>query len=552
MKNMRYILGGAALIGLPLTLQAQEQTQDTTLVRTVVVEQEYNPDIMDASKINVLPQIEVPVVTKKAVEYNETLMPATQIPATTMQPYTGIETLAKAKGGYARLGYGNYNNLDLLANYLFTLSDNDRLNLHLDMNGMNGKLNMGEGQEKWESRYYRTRAGIDYQHRFRSLDLNLGGHFGLSNFNFMPEWDANKQKFTSGDVHLGFKNRNEDLPLDYAVETNLLLYQRQYDPAAENTGESMIRTKAEVSGNISDEQLIHIAFNMDNAFYQKANFENCTSIGLNPSYQFQNDDWKLKLGAHVDFAIGFGKEVRVAPDVQIQYNFSDSYLLYVQGTGGKRQNDFRQLESYNPYGLLQNQLDATYEQLNTAIGFKASPINDLWFHLYAGYQDLKDDLFLVPDFITGGSSPQTRLLLGQADARNVYAGGEITYNYKQLFGFNASAVYRNWNTPSNENATYTESIILGFKPALEANVRIDVSPLSALRLSLGYQHIERSKVEGERADAVSNLYLSSNYEVFENIVIYARLNNLLNKDYQYYEGCPAQGINFLGGVSFRF
>ena len=202
MKNMRYILGGAALIGLPLTLQAQEQTQDTTLVRTVVVEQEYNPDIMDASKINVLPQIEVPVVTKKAVEYNETLMPATQIPATTMQPYTGIETLAKAKGGYARLGYGNYNNLDLLANYLFTLSDNDRLNLHLDMNGMNGKLNMGEGQEKWESRYYRTRAGIDYQHRFRSLDLNLGGHFGLSNFNFMPEWDANKQKFTSGDVHL--------------------------------------------------------------------------------------------------------------------------------------------------------------------------------------------------------------------------------------------------------------------------------------------------------------------------------------------------------------
>ena len=84
------------------------------------------------------------------------------------------------------------------------------------------------------------------------------------------------------------------------------------------------------------------------------------------------------------------------------------------------------------------------------------------------------------------------------------------------------------------------------------NVRIDVSPLSALRLSLGYQHIERSKVEGERADAVSNLYLSANYEVFENIVIYARLNNLLNKDYQYYEGCPAQGINFLGGVSFRF
>ena len=29
-------------------------------------------------------------------------------------------------------------------------------------------------------------------------------------------------------------------------------------------------------------------------------------------------------------------------------------------------------------------------------------------------------------------------------------------------------------------------------------------------------------------------------------------DNLLDKNYEYYEGCPAQGLNFLGGVSFRF
>lgn len=552
MKNIRYILGGMALMGLPLALQAQNQTQDTTLVRTVVVEQEYNPDIMDASKINVLPQVEVPVVSKKAVEYNETLKPATEIPATTMQSYTGIESLDKAKGGYARLGYGNYNNLDLLANYLFTFKEKDWLNLNFGMDGMNGKLDMGEGLEKWKSRYYRTHAGVDYQHRFRSVDLNLGGHFGLSNFNFMPEWADGKQKFTSGDVHFGLENRNKELALDYALETNLLLYQRQYDPVATDAGESLVCTKAEVSGDISDEQLIRIGFYMDNAFYQKANFDNSTSIGLNPSYQFHNDDWNLRLGAHVDMAFGFGKQFRAAPDVQVQFNFSDSYLLYAQATGSKRQNNFRQLESYNPYGQLYNQLDATYEQLNAAIGFKASPVNDLWFHLYAGYQDLKNDLFIVPDIITGGTSPLSRLLFGQADARNVYVGGALDYSYKQLFGFHASAVYRNWSTPNDENAAYAESMVLGFKPALEADVRIDASPMQALRFSLGYRYIGRCEVDSERADAVSNLYLSAHYELFRDILVYARLNNLLNKNYQYYEGCPAQGINFLGGVSFRF
>ena len=552
MKAIQYLLGGMCLAALPVALQAQEQKKDTTLTRTVVVEQEYNPDILDAAKVNVLPRVEPPTVSKKAVAYDEKLTPATRIPAGLMQPYTGREALSKTPAGYARLGYGNNNNLDLQAAYQFTLTDNDRLNLHLGMDGMNGKLDRGEGQEKWKSRYYRTRAGVDYQHRFRNLDFDLGGHFGLSNFNFMPGWEDSKQKFTAGDVHLGLRNRNKDLVLDYALETNLLLYQRQHDPVAADAGENLVRTKAEVSGDISDEQLIRIGFYMDNAFYRKAQFDNCTSVGLNPAYRFHNDDWQLALGAHVDMAFGFGKQFRAAPDVQVQYNFSDSYLLYAQATGGKRQNDFRQLESYNPYGQLFNQLDATYEQLNAAIGFKASPADELWFHVYGGYQDLKGDLFIAPDIITGGTSPLSRLILGQADARNVYVGGTVDYDYKQLFGFHASAIYRNWSTPTEENAAYAESTILGFKPALETDARIDVQPLSALRFSLGYRHIGRTKVEGERADAVSDLYVSAHYELFRNILVYARLNNLLNKNYQYYEGCPTQGFNFLGGVSFRF
>ena len=126
------------LVSLSLGAQAQTQPQDTTMNRTVVVEQEYNPDIMDASKVNVLPRVEPPTVSKKAVEYDATLMPATQIPAGIMQAYTGEETQAKALPGYVRLGYGNYGNLDVRANYLFSLSPKDRLNLTFTMDGMDG------------------------------------------------------------------------------------------------------------------------------------------------------------------------------------------------------------------------------------------------------------------------------------------------------------------------------------------------------------------------------------------------------------------------------
>ena len=91
MKKIQCIFGTLALIAFPTWAQAQTQAKDTTLSRTVVVEQEYNPDIMDASKVNVLPKVAPPTVSKKTVEYDATLVPAGNIPASTMQAYTGVE-----------------------------------------------------------------------------------------------------------------------------------------------------------------------------------------------------------------------------------------------------------------------------------------------------------------------------------------------------------------------------------------------------------------------------------------------------------------------------
>ena len=215
------------------------------------------------------------------------------------------------------------------------------------------------------------------------------------------------------------------------------------------------------------------------------------------------------------------------------------------------QNDFRRMESLNPYGQLYEQLDATYEQLNAAIGFKASPTDGLWFNLYGGYQNLKNDVFGFTDPVIGGDM-LARLLLLQEDTWNMYAGAEISYSYKDMFGFRAAGVYRNWDTDESADAPYSKYTVLGFKPAFEGDFSINASPMEALRLSVGYNYTSRTKVEGEQADPVSNLYVHGSYELFKGITVYARLNNLLNKKYQYYESCPAQGFSVMGGVSFRF
>ena len=551
MKKIQCIFGTLALIAFPTWAQAQTQAKDTTLSRTVVVEQEYNPDIMDASKVNVLPKVAPPTVSKKTVEYDATLVPAGNIPASTMQAYTGVESQDKAQRGYARLGYGNYGNLDARANYLFILPNSDKLNLNFHINGMDGKLDMPDSDEKWSARYYRTRAGMDYVHSFRKVDLNVAGNFGLSNFNYMPYTSNNKQKFLSGDVHFGVKSTGEELPLQFHAETNLMFYERQHDFQYENAQEAMVRTKAGAMGAISGEQYVGVELAMDNVFYKNNEFDDYTSVELNPYYLYQNDDWKIRLGAHVDFAFGFGKKFRVAPDVTAQYIFSDSYILYAQATGGRRTNDFRRLEMISPYSQTIGQLDATYEQLNAALGFRTSPVTGLWFNLYGGYQDLKNNLATIGiSGVVDQAYSSSYLLPLQANMHNIYAGAEISYSYKDIISFSASGVYRDWKTAKTEDNS--GELLLAYMPSFEAKFNVDIRPIPSVLVNLGYQHATREKVGDQRVDPVGNLYLGGSYEVFKDISIYVRANNLLNKNYQYYWGYPTDGINFMGGVSFRF
>ena len=571
MKRSFYIIGGIILaISIPSHLLAQTtQPKDTTMNRTVVVEQEYNPDIMDASKVNVLPKVEEPTVSKKEVEYATTFFPATSVPAGLMNPYTGKEIAP----GYVRAGYGNLGNLDILANYLFRLSKKDKLNVRFQMDGMDGKLTLPYTDgEKWNAFYYRTRANVDYTHQFNKLDLNIAGNFGLSNFNFLPGSVNSKQKFTSGDFHAGIHFIDETAPLRFNAETNLLMYERQHNMISENDAntaikETIIRTKGDVTGAINDQQSVTIALEMNNLLYSGYTknpstgdeyFKNYTTLLVNPYYELNNDDWKLHIGANIDLSFGFDKSFRISPDVTAQYIFSDSYIVYAKATGGKQLNDFRRLENICPYGELPNAgtlsswgyvqrpVD-TYEQINGSAGFKASPYPGVWFNVYGGYQNLKNDLsYFALDSDNSRSDFYLSFIHDNTD--NFYLGGEISYDYKDIVGISAKYTYRNWDSK-------TEKYLLAVKPVSELSFNVHIHPISALNVNLGYDYVDREEIKLDdysSMSAINDLHIGANYNIFKGISVYAQAHNLLNKKYQYYLGYPAKGFNFLGGLSFRF
>lgn len=537
---------------IPETANAQTAKKDTTLNRTVIVEQEYNPDIMDASKINILPKVKEPTVEKKDIEYSTTMLPITSFGNNeAISPYTKTFQQINAQRGYIRLGYGNYGNIDGKFSYLFDLSKKDQLGVSAIIDGMNGKFDYLDN-EKIKLRYYRSSANVNYSHQFNKVDFNLAGNWGLSNFNFVPDALISHQRFTSGDFHIGAKSADETLPVQFKAETNLMLYSRAHNAiydreekeyTSTNLNETRVLTKADVTGGINDQQKVGLALQMDNFFYNKDYQGNYTSLQLNPYYKLDNDDWKLRLGANVDLSFGSGKSFQASPDIDIQYIFNDSYILYGKATGGRILNDFRQIERICPYAeILRAPItDNTYEQINAQLGFKASPYTGIWFRVFGGYQNLRDDVYQVSENWIPG--PVSVIHLEQENTNNIYAGINYSHEYKDYFRLSAEAVYRHWD------ASETASIL---KPALNLNIKTDVRLIPALFINLGYQYTMREKVENERANAINNLYAGATYKLYKGLSAYAKLNNILNRKYQYYYWYPTEGFNVLAGISFSF
>jgi outer membrane receptor protein involved in Fe transport len=74
--------------------------------------------------------------------------------------------------------------------------------------------------------------------------------------------------------------------------------------------------------------------------------------------------------------------------------------------------------------------------------------------------------------------------------------------------------------------------------------------MQGLRVNVGYEYVKRCN---DRAgDPISNLYAGADYALLKNLSIFAKFNNLLNKEYVRCNAYPAQKLNLLAGVSIQF
>lgn len=569
MKKL-YILLTGLLVGMGV-LQAQEpEKNEAVLDRTVVVENLYNPDIMNANKISLLPTLEEPQINKKQIEYATSTKPAGQFTFAPMSSFGVTPQQIDAKDGFLRLGYGNRGNIDGRLAYRLEWGKRDMLNANVALRGMDGVVKLPETIEnnnEWDIRTYRTQGNVNWEHKFDSHTLVVETDVENQVFNYMnfsPWIDNTHQHNVLGSVNAVFGRNDADAEIWYRVGTGLLYAKQKYAfgyydaDKSESYAETIIRSHAHAKGDIDEVNSVHLFAQMDNIFLNPGggyNGASQTVIQLNPYLVSYGDKWNARVGMHLDPIFGSGgAEVAFAPDLCGEYNITKGYTAYVQIGGGRVLNDFRTINRFDPYaefpvygsdskGEGYYTPKHAFHQLDSRIGFKATPLNELALQTYVGFGKIKNQLFSIyrEDYSYGRLNQ-----LMQDDAKRVYVGASVQGSWKDYLTTRASFEWNRWTCDLlDKYSTLT--------PEISFQWAANISPVEKLNVELSYQYQQyRKGVKGDRFDAMSNVGISASYRFLDWLSAYVQGDNLLNSKYYQYLMLPAQGINVLGGVVLDF
>ena len=574
-KYRKQILICAGLVTLTNMAAQQQQKNDSTVNRTVVVENQYNPEVMDAFKVNVLPKIEEPAVAKTQIDYASAIHPLGSFPVTHMDAMERELSPEKARRGYVRLAYGNRNNTDLKGAYLWNITDRDVLDVMATFHGYSGNIGAGYDfdpvsydipvlnyDKEWKHRFFRTGASLKYTHDFDKVSMYVGGDFASQVFSYMPNLfesflqseekteapSFGHQLFMSGGGYVGVSSVKDALPVEFAFQTGYKMFNRKhgiYIPGG--ISESVVNTKGYISAGIDDRQDIGVTFGMDNVFYDKS-FSSYSLIKLRPYYSVKTESVSFTAGVNVDFQISNDGGLKLSPDVRFDYTFADNYLLYVHVTGNTRLNDFGTINGFSPFWVqspIYNfplQLNTTYTPYDAKIGLKASPLTNLGFGIYAGYRETRNELFSMPYSDEGGIYNG----IAQAKARVAYAGLSVDYSFRDILDFGLNGNFYSWDVQKEMEK------LLWLKPLYSIGFNARAKVFKGFHATAEYTYEGRKKTLGIKADAVNELNIGAEYLFNDRVNVFLKLNNLLNKNYVTESGYPVQGFNVMAGVSLNF
>ncbi|MCM1520122.1 MAG: hypothetical protein NC098_04995 [Lachnoclostridium sp.] len=550
----------AALTSAAITLQAQ------SLHKEIEVEREIVPVERQATRINMLPSIELPQLTPVKLSLSDrivtTSVAPTFSPLDPVSPASGL--LTADHRGYLRAGIFPIFNASLQAGYRIVQTDHTRLAAWLDYDG--DLYRRGLPDADLDSKYWRdhsVKVGAQLSQKIGDKSaLDAGIVYGYARHNL---WTPNEEDQVSTfnqwhnrlNLNAMFRSSVEGLKYHAGVRFERFSYGlKDVNPARQHVYGLDLDGMIEVG----QDSRFGLGLNADllhNSLLDES--DNTGLISLNPRYEYTPEgSFSARVGALVDISINDGKAFHIAPDVMAAWRPSSCFGVELQATGGVKLNTLSSLYDVTPYIYSMWSYGRSFVPVDARARVLIGPFSGAYLRIEGGYAKANDWLMPMRNFTLPGEGA----FFSAVDLSAWHAEVEA--------GWKSSAV-----EISAAYATAPSSLTKGYylwrdRARHVLSARLAVKPVDKLTVEVGFQlracraiyeaNYVSSPLDGvemlvaERADLgnATDLSLRADYRLTDTFTVFAQGENLLNRNYLYLGDRPAQGATGLVGIILKF
>lgn len=561
------------------------QKKDENIGSEVVnIVKPYTPTISDAFKVKETPAVEEEVVEPKIpIKYQIFSFPvaSTFVPSKGKAADVDKETLEKGFSNYVSLGAGNYGTVNAEVFLAHQLSKTDYVGgllRHLSSQG-------GIKGVVLDDKFYTT--GLDFTYGSRTKDMNWNVDLGVKNqvINWygLPTENINFDEASINSISAmqsyntislgGRMEFNDGLFNDASMQ-----FKRFSDKFG--SGENRFFVKPSFDFEVMDSK-IKASFIVD---YVGGNFEkdyenvigemkySNVIFGTKPSFLYQQDDFSVHLGAGLFYTTNkfngaSDGKFFVYPNIKASYRLvGDLMIAYAGAEGNLQQNSYADFVDSNPFVSPTMFVSPTDNSYDIYVGMKGKLANAVSFNVRGGMNNEKNKPFFVSNVYDPTLMEKQGYHHGNSfnvvyDNLNTFSFfGEIKADFSKKTSLALSGTYNSfkvsnmqeaWNLPqlkveSTLNIDFTEKWYGGMQ-LFFVGERLDLVTVQDKTIVIPTFNQEQVTL-----DSYFDLNANVGFKYNKRLTFFLKGNNLANQQYNRWANFPVQGIQVLGGASYKF
>jgi hypothetical protein len=570
-SNLKYLFL-ALCISPTLWSQVRDENIGTEVVNVV---KPYSPTISDAFKVKETPTFDDEETSKKEnIIYTIFSFPV----ASTFTPAKGkaanVEKSAQEKyfKNYMTLAAGNYGTVNAELFVTENINNTDYFGGMLRHTSSQG----GIKEVVLDDKFFNTALDLTYGSRTKKMSWNadLGyqnqvyNWYGLNPEIFNSSFDVsgiNEQQTYQNLYLAGRLNLNES----FLKESTFKLI-RFWD--AFGSGENRIIAKPALEFEIGKEKisthfvLDHLSGSFEKNYFtdDKINY-GFTNIGFQPSIKINKDALSINAGLGIFYSMATEANENkffIYPQINGSYKVvGDIMVAYAGVEGTLQQNSFRDFTQQNFFVSPTLNIAPTDQKYDVFVGLKGKLANSMSYNLRGSYKNedgralFKNNVLDLLNTNPKGYNFGNSFDLVYDEMKTVSFYGELKADFSKNITFGINGTFNSYSTNTQAEAWNL--------PALNLATTLDVEITPKWYAGTQVFFVGERKdqfINSGAAVPLQNITLDSYFDVNahigykhnERFTFFLIGNNLANQDYQRWLNFPVQGIQVMGGASYKF